>query len=295
MVTLTIFTPTYNRKELLFRLYSSLKRQTNHEFIWLVIDDGSTDNTSEQIKSWIGTETQFEIRYVYKENGGLHTGYNKAIEVADTELCICIDSDDYMPDNAVERILDFCKENGSERFAGIIGLDYTMDGKCLGDYLPNQKSIDLTALAAGKYKIHNADRKMVVRTDLYKKYAPMPSYPGEKNFNPQYMHIQIGLEKEYLVMNECLCIVDYQESGMSNNIFRQYLNSPNSFADIRLLDLSLPNTGLKFKIKKSIHYCSSCFLAHRKGFIQASPHPMLALICVIPGYFLSVMIRKKVL
>lgn len=107
MVKLTIFTPTYNRKNTLILGYEALCRQTKKEFIWLIIDDGSTDGTSELVHGWMLADNGFEIQYVYKENGGLHTGYNKAIELIETELCVCIDSDDYMPDDAVELILDY--------------------------------------------------------------------------------------------------------------------------------------------------------------------------------------------
>lgn len=92
MVKLTIFTPTYNRKNTLILGYEALCRQTKKEFIWLIIDDGSTDGTSELVHGWMLADNGFEIQYVYKENGGLHTGYNKAIELIETELCVCIDS-----------------------------------------------------------------------------------------------------------------------------------------------------------------------------------------------------------
>lgn len=293
MPMLTIFTPTYNRADLLPRCYEALKRQTRKDFIWLIIDDGSTDDTEKLVKKWSKCDNGFEIRYIYKENGGLHTGYNVAIENADTELCMCIDSDDYPPDNCVEEIIEFWKENGEEKYAGIIGLDYDFNGVCLGDMLPNQKSISLVDLAIGKYHIRNADRKMIVRTELYKEVAPMPTFSGEKNFNPQYMHIQIGLKREYLVMNKCLCFVEYQPQGMSDSIYKQYYNSPNSFAEIRLLDLSLPGSSIGYKFKKSIHYCSSCMLAKKKGWITASPCPLITLLACVPGFILSRIIKKK--
>lgn len=293
MATLTIFTPTYNRAELLGNCYESLKRQTSKDFIWLIIDDGSTDHTSAVVEKWCGAYNDFEIEYIYKENGGLHTAYNAAIENAKTELSVCIDSDDYMPDDAVEKILTFWKENQDEQYAGIIGLDYTINGERLGDLLPNRKSISLVDLSIGKYKIKNADRKLVIRTELYKRVAPMPSFTGEKNFNPQYMHIKIALDKPFLVLNECLCIVDYQPDGMSNNMYRQYYNSPNSFAEIRLLDLTLPHTSFMFKLKKSIHYCSSCFLAKRKRIIYNSPCKGITLLAVLPGWLLSKYIKMK--
>lgn len=101
MATLTVFTPLYNRINTLKRTYESLKRQTSKDFVWLIIDDGSTDNPYEIIKEWIKINNGFEIRYVYKKNGGMHTAHNTAYENIDTELNVCVDSDDYMPDNAV--------------------------------------------------------------------------------------------------------------------------------------------------------------------------------------------------
>ena len=131
MVKLTIFTPTYNRKNTLILGYEALCRQTKKEFIWLIIDDGSTDGTSELVHGWMLADNGFEIQYVYKENGGLHTGYNKAIELIETELCVCIDSDDYMPDDAVELILDYWTKNKSDDIAGFIGRDSFIDGKLI--------------------------------------------------------------------------------------------------------------------------------------------------------------------
>lgn len=100
---LTVFTPTFNRAECLKKGYEALCRQTCKEFVWLVVDDGSTDQTRLLVEQWSRQEKGFEVRYIYKENGGLHTGYNVAIANIDTELSVCIDSDDYMPDDAVEK------------------------------------------------------------------------------------------------------------------------------------------------------------------------------------------------
>ena len=146
MVSLTVFTPAYNRADLLSRCFESMKRQTSKEFIWMIIDDGSTDNTRTLVEGWLREPLEFGLVYYFKENGGLHTAYNEAIAHIETELCVCIDSDDFMPDNAVERILDFWKEYGSEQVAGIVGLDYDLDGRVIGDPLPNQKTVNLIDL-----------------------------------------------------------------------------------------------------------------------------------------------------
>lgn len=293
MVSLTVFTPTYNREDLLQRCFESLKRQTNKNFIWLIIDDGSTDNTREVVERWQREPLEFSLRYIYKENGGLHTAYNEAIANIDTELCVCIDSDDFMPDDAVEKILTFWEENGSTEVAGIVGLDYDLEGNCIGDPLPDQKCINLIDLLVGKYPIHNGDRTNVIRTELYKMYAPMPSFQGEKNFNPHYLHLQISREFDFLVLNENLRFVEYQPGGMSNNTLRQYRNSPRSFAQTRRLYLSFPNTGWKFRLRHSIHYVSSSILSRNKRFLKESPAKGPTLAALLPGVALTVYILFK--
>lgn len=293
MVSLTVFTPAYNRADLLPRCFESMKRQTNKEFIWMIIDDGSTDNTRALVEGWLKEHLDFEIVYYHKENGGLHTAYNEAIAHIETELCVCIDSDDFMPDNAVERILEFWKAHGSDRVAGIVGLDYDLEGNIIGDPLPDQKTVNLIDLLVGRYPIVNGDRTNVVRTALYKKYAPVKVFPGEKNFNPHYMHLQISRECDFLVLNENLRFVDYQPGGMSNSMWRQYRNSPNSFAEIRKLYLSFPNAGFKFRFRHSIHYVSSSILARNGRFLKESPAKGLTVLAIPFGLLLAVIILYK--
>ena len=293
MVQLTVFTPAYNRADLLPRCFESMKRQTRKDFIWMIIDDGSTDNTGDLVRSWQAENPDFPLEYYYKENGGLHTAYNEAIAHIETPLCVCIDSDDFMPDDAVEKILRFWEEKGSDQVAGIVGLDFDLDGKCIGDPLPQQERVNLIDLLIGKYPIVNGDRTNVVRTELYKKYAPMPIFPGEKNFNPHYMHLQISQEYDFMVLNENLRFVDYQPGGMSNSMWKQYRNSPNSFAETRKLYLSFPGTGLKFRFKHCIHYVSSCLLAKKKHFIKESPAKLLTLLAIPFGLALKFMVYYK--
>lgn len=291
---LTVFTPAYNRADLLTRCYESMCKQTNKNFIWMIVDDGSTDNTREISESWVKNTKDFQVIYIYKENGGLHTAYNTAIANIDTELCVCIDSDDFMPDNAVGLILDFWKKNGSDKYAGIVGLDFDMDGNVIGDMLPDIKSVNLIGLFTGKYNIVNGDRTNVVRTELYKKYAPMKVFKGEKNFNPHYMHLQISQEYDFLVLNENLRFVDYQETGMSNSMLKQYRSSPNSFAEIRKLYLSFKDTSFKFKIKHSIHLASSCILAKKTmSSVKDNPYKLLSVIALPFGFALSLIVRCK--
>lgn len=294
MIPITVFTPTYNRAELLARCYESMRHQTNKNFLWLIVDDGSTDSTKELVASWQSMENAFEIQYCYKENGGLHTAYNAAIEHIDTPLCVCIDSDDWMPDDAIEKILSFWERYGSDEVAGIVGLDFSSDGKVIGDFLPDRKTVNLIDLLTGRYPIKNGDRTNVVRTELYKQYAPMKVFPGEKYFNPHYMHLQISQNYDFLVLNENLRNVEYQSGGMSDSMLKQYRNSPNSFAQIRKLYLGFPNTSFRFRIRHSVHLVSSCILAGRpfRG-IAENPHKLLGCVSFPFGAVLAMFIVIK--
>ena len=117
----TIFTPTFNRKELLGKLYSSLQNQTYRDFEWLIVDDGSTDGTEEGVKEFIN-EKKLDIKYFYTENGGKQRAYNFGVEKAEGELFICLDSDDEYVETGLETILRYWEkyENNNE----IAGMGY---------------------------------------------------------------------------------------------------------------------------------------------------------------------------
>ena len=122
MNLITVFTPTYNRAYCLHKCYESMRRQTCKEFDWLIVDDGSNDGTKELVQKWSEEKNEFNIRYIYKTNGGMHTAYNTAYEHITTELAMNIDSDDYLTDSAIEDILDFWNKNKREDIGGILFL-----------------------------------------------------------------------------------------------------------------------------------------------------------------------------
>ena len=108
MKVLTVFTPTYNRAYCLHQCYESLVRQTCKDFVWMIIDDGSTDNTKDLVDQWLKNNL-IDIEYIWQENQGMHGAHNTAYDSIKTELNVCIDSDDYMPDDAVEKIISMWK------------------------------------------------------------------------------------------------------------------------------------------------------------------------------------------
>ena len=268
MPTLTIFTPTYNRAHTLPRVYESLKAQTCRDFEWLVVDDGSTDSTKDLVQGWIG-EGSIPVKYLYKENGGLYTGYNAAYAAIETELNVCIDSDDAMPPDAVEKIVRIWKEKGSERYAGITGLDCDMDTQeVIGGRFPEGMTECYFPELYAK-NIHRGDSKQVMRTDLMKQVAPQVGFPGEKNFNPVYMLLQVTDKYPILVVNECFCLVQYQkEDSMSRNIWHQYLDSPRSFAKMRRLEMTLKHTTPFNRLRCAMHFAVESLIAHIRTFCK---------------------------
>lgn len=271
MKSLTVFTPTYNRAHTLTRLYESLCVQTCKDFEWLVIDDGSTDGTRTLVEGY-KAEGKIPIRYIYKENGGLYTGYNVAYTNIQTELCVCIDSDDAMPSNAVELILEKWKSEGGDRYAGIIGLDYYMDtNMAIGGRFPKGLH-ECWLLDLYTKKIHVGDTKQAMRTDLMRRIAPQEGFEGEKDFNPIYMLLQVCDCLPLLVLNENLCNVEYQQGdSMSANIFRQYKRSPRSFAKQRRMEMQLKHNTYRNKVRSAIHYVAESLIAHDGAWLKQSP------------------------
>lgn len=294
MRTLTIFTPTYNRAHLLRRVYESLVTQTSQDFEWLVIDDGSTDFTRSLVEGFI-REGRIAVSYVHKENGGLYTGYNEAYSRITSELCVCIDSDDFMPDDAVEIIIRTWRERGGEEYAGLIGLDFRLDTmEPIGGRFPDSLK-DCYFLDLYTRRIHRGDSKVVTRTDLMRSVAPQIGFEGEKYFNPVYMLLQVCDTRKLIVVNECLCIVDYQTGGdsMSEGIFRQYLDSPRSFAKQRLLEMTLRRSTFLNNLRSAIHYVSSCIIAGDRDWLRKSPRKVMTLVAAPAGWLLTKYIRRK--
>ena len=287
---ITVFTPTYNRAYILPKCYASLNRQTCKDFEWLIIDDGSTDGTKELVAQWQTRENGYPIRYIYKQNGGLHTGYNTAIANMKTELSVCIDSDDSMPENAIECILTewkYAKDSGA---AGLIGLDVDQTGKLIGKRLPETDLINAASLLCVPGM---GDKKYVVRNDLLRTIAPMPVFDGEKNFNPHYLIIKLSKKYCFHPVNQCFCLVEYQPDGMTANIWKQYVNSPRSFAELRRAIMEVSGLTWQYHLKNMVHYCSSSILAGERHFVREAPHKFLTLLCVPAGLLLSIITKRK--
>lgn len=290
MKKLTVFTPTYNRAYCLSKCYESLKRQTCKDFIWLIIDDGSTDNTKQLVHIWI-EENIIEIRYHWQDNKGMHGAHNTAYKLIDTELNVCIDSDDYMPDDAVEKIISFWNKYGTVKVSGIVGLDSDTNGRIVGTKLPQHLKRSTLFDLYNRHGV-SGDKKLVYRTDLTKQYQ-YPIFKKEKYVGLAYKYYMLDQQYELLLMNEVLCCVEYLPDGSSLNMFTQYRKNPNGFAFYRKELMKLPFASLSFKFKQAIHYVSSSMLSKNGQFLSETPSKTLTFLAVPFGIMLYCYIKTK--
>lgn len=292
MKRLTVFTPSYNRAGLLPRLYKSLCRQTSKEFLWLIVDDGSTDETKELVEKW-QNENRIEIQYVYKENGGMHTGHNTAYSMIETELNVCIDSDDRMPDNAIENILKEWNSVADKlKIAGIIGLDADKNGELIGTEIPKDLKYGNLSDLYHKHKV-KGDKKLVIRTDIVKNYPPYPEYLGEKLVPLDTLYLLIGRDYDFIYSNEIYCIVEYQPDGSSNTIFKQYIQSARGFAYSRKIQIKY-EPGIINRFKNYIHLVSSAIFAKDIELAFKNVNPLMTLLAFPFGIVLNIYIRSKI-
>ena len=290
MKTLTIFTPAYNRVHTIPRTYESLCRQTCNDFEWLVIDDGSTDNTKELVEGWIA-EGKIPIRYIKQENQGMHGAHNTAFRNINTELNTCIDSDDWMPDDAVEKIVGFWKQYGSDKYAGIVGLDRIETGEIIGAKFP--ENLKTTTLQGYYARGGSGDKKLVYRTDIIRRYPEYPLFEGERYVGLAYKYMLIDQDYQLLTINEPLVTVEYQQDGSSYNMYRQYWLNPKGFSFFRKTEMVCAPT-LKRRFISCVHYVASSIIARNGKFLWESPQKLMTALAIPGGIALYFLIRHKV-
>ncbi len=290
MKQLTVFTPTYNRAYCLHHCYESLKKQTCKSFIWLIIDDGSTDETEQIVKQWV-KENEVDIEYIWQDNQGMHGAHNTSYQLIRTELNICIDSDDHMPSNAVGKILSFWNEHGSNQVSGLVGLDADLNNQIIGTKLPVHRK---TSTLFDLYDKHGVtgDKKLVYRTALTRNY-PYPIFANEKYVGLAYKYYQLDKTYEMLLMNEVLCHVEYLPDGSSKNMMHQYYRNPKGFSFYRKELMKLPFTSVAFKFRQAIHYVSSSIFSRNRQFIKETPNKGLTILALPLGLMLYFYIRMK--
>lgn len=210
---ISIFTPTYNRQYTLLRLYESLCRQTSKEFEWLIVDDGSTDNTEILVKSF--ERKEFPIRYYKKENGGKTLAINDAVLLVQGEWFFIVDSDDYLVDNAIEVMLrHIAKIDNEKDFAAIVGYRIAPDGQILGNkhiegfYDTDSSNFQTRYQFRGNYA-------EILRTSVMKEY-PFPNFEGEKYCTESVIWYRIAQKYKYRYVDERIYVCEFLPGGITD-------------------------------------------------------------------------------
>ena len=256
---LTVFTPTYNRAYIIENLYRSLQRQICHDFEWLVVDDGSADNTKELFEVWQKEENLFPIRYYRQENGGKHRAINKGLELARGELFFVVDSDDYLTDDAVEKVLRWESElpQGEKYcgFAGNLGAAPAVTSNRIfsGDYLEG------TAL--DRYGAVDGERAMVFYTDIHRKYL-YPEFSGEKFMTEAVSWNRMAHDGYKMrFYNDIIWVYEYKEDGLTKAGTRLFLENPRGYGLWLREKSRFLGEGWKERLK--LYYSFTCDLFGR--------------------------------
>lgn len=224
---LTIFTPTYNRAYIIEDLYRSLQRQTCMDFEWLVVDDGSWDNTAELFRRWQQEENLFPIRYYYQENGGKHRAINYGLDLAEGDLFFTVDSDDYLTDDAVEKVISWeAMLPADGKFCGIAGNLGTAPA-----VTPNRifDAPYLDGSALDRYDRIDGERAMVFYTDVHRKYR-YPVFDGEKFMTEAVAWNRMAADGYKIrFFNDIIWIYEYKEDGLTKLGSSIFLNNPRGF------------------------------------------------------------------
>ncbi len=252
---ITVFTPTYNRAYRISQLYESLRRQTSKAFEWIVVDDGSTDETRELIETWTKADNGFELRYFLKDNGGKHTAINLGVSVASYEWFFVVDSDDYLRDDAIEKVEEWTAGISENVIAGVSGLSMFPDGRMIGGKFscPVGEYVDAKNTERDKYGL-TGDKAEVYRTAILQKY-PFPVFEGEKFLSEICVWNRIA-EEGYKIRwyNYPLKVCEYLPDGLTSQNNNNKLLLDNFDGYLYSMKYLLMSSKGILKLKKTYHY-----------------------------------------
>lgn len=282
---LTIFTPTYNRKDLLNRLYISLQKQTSKSFVWIIVDDGSTDGTQDMVNQWEKT-SDFEIKYLFQKNQGKSAAFNKGIDMTGTELFLCVDSDDYLSFDAVSRVLEcweYCKDDN----IGILARREVT--RVPGDMVTGVRTTMLDA-----YRVHHikGDTMIVHKTEVLKKYK-FPQFENEKFVPEAYLYDKLDQHGTLFFLNEVLYFGEYKDDGYTKNMVSVIKLNPLGYEAFIIQRLSLEKE-LRYLLADLIRYVAIEKVIGRRliQIFKSAPHIIPTIIAYPLGYMFYILRYK---
>lgn len=281
--TLSIVTPTYNRAELLKRCFASLENQTDKDFEWIVVDDGSSDHTKE-VASLFSAE--FPVVYVQKQNGGKHTALNTSHEYVNGKYVLILDSDDVLTETAVAQVKEAWKRYEDNEEIGIVTL---LKGSAVDK--PSCKAADeYVPVDIMRYKricFQSSDCCEVIRTELFKKY-PFPVFPGEKFVSEGALWNRVSFTHKCVYVNQVVYLAEYLEGGLTKSGRAMRIRNPYGGMYTSNLNMNKKNYFSR-RIKNGLLYTSYGFFAGlpvKQILTRDKQNRGVKLLCLLPGYIL---------
>lgn len=289
--TLSIVTPVYNREKLLKNCFMSLLEQTCTDFEWIIVDDGSEDNTLKVAESF---EAPFDIIVITKLNSGKHTALNASHYSIHGKYVLILDSDDKLIPSAVEDVINGWKIFDSQDEIGIVtflkGID-EQHPSCMAYPEDERKPVDII-----RYKrkcITSNDACEVIRTELFKKY-PFPEFEGEKFLSESALWNKVGFSHKCVYINTVIYLADYLEDGLTKSGKPMRIKNPYGGMYTSNICMCRKNF-LKNRIKNGLLYnCYSFFakMRFREALIQ-NDSKLLMCLCRPMGFALYLIWKKK--
>lgn len=284
---ITVLTPTYNREKIINKAYKSLISQTNKNFEWLVINDGSSDNTNKVVKKFID-DKKIKVRYYEKENGGKHSALNYGVKKAKGDLILILDSDDYLSDNAIELVYQYWdKYKNNKKLCGMTFL------RKISNPIYKDKLFDecISNMIDFKYNQGNlADMCEVMRKDVLLDY-PYPVFDNEKFLSEVIVTGEIAKEYDTAYIPIEIYYTNYLEDGLSLNWLRLVVNNPQGARANCLLFMDKRFKKI-IRIKNCALFNVYSFIA-KKPRIKDSKMKLLSVLFYIPSYFLALILKWK--
>lgn len=285
---ITVFTPTFNRAHILPKLYNSLLKQTNQNFEWLIVDDGSTDNSKTIIDEWI-KQNRIVIKYFYQKNSGKMMAHNLGVLKSEEELFMCVDSDDYLFDeNVINKIItkwESVDNKEKETLSGIVAQKLIVNKGNKNIAIPNIYADTLSNLYS-KYKF-DGETALIFRTKILKKHL-FPHIEGEKFITENYIYEQIDQQYKFLYYPTNCFTGEYMADGYTVNWIKTVIKNPKGWKLYYLQHMKYCNST-KDLIKTVYHYISISFIDKENilNIISNSNNKILTLLLLPIGWIKS--------
>lgn len=264
-------------------LYRSIAAQNCKDFEWLIVDDGSTDKTRNIVTQW-SNNSDFQIRYIYKTNGGKHTALNVGIQTIDSDLTFIVDSDDALTQDAIETILRYHRRYGNDsRLCGYTFLRRFLDGKINGkSFMPNEMIANYIDARINANDIM-ADKAEVFFTRCLKEF-PFPEYPNEKFLGEDLVWIRMARKYDMVHINKAIYVGNYMEDGLTKNRRKHNIESPIGCMH-RAEEFLNNDIILKYRVKGALQYIVYGKFTNfsLKEILVTAPKKLLVLVMLLPG------------